>query len=303
MADINGYKLKGELRTTNSGFSRWGFAEKNGKDVFIKELIDPVYPVHEELLSAEAVRRKKEICRVFEDRWRTIFEMVNECSDGNLVHIEDFFRYESHYYIIMEKIDAVPAEEVLTLRVEDRERICRVLVHALGGLHRRGLVHSDLKLDNILFRHLPSGKITAKVIDFDNCFPEDQPPEPTEEIFGDLVYMAPETFMMMQTESGRLTRAIDVFALGIIFHQVFTGQSPAFDSSRFDYPFESALEGQPLQISASIPDPWKQIIAGMLRPIPETRMSLEEAESILRNTVRPAPAAETGAFLAPAGDL
>ena len=94
MADINGYKLKGELRTTNSGFSRWGFAEKNGKDVFIKELIDPVYPVHEELLSAEAVRRKKEICRAFEDRWRTIFEMVNECSDGNLVHIEDFFRYD-----------------------------------------------------------------------------------------------------------------------------------------------------------------------------------------------------------------
>ena len=303
MKPINGYLLSGELRTTNSGFSRWGFAEKNGQSFFIKELIDPVYPVHEELLSPEAVRRKKEICTTFENRWRTIFDAVNASSDGNLVHIEDFFRFESHYYIVMEKIEAIPAGDILSISIEDRERICRVLVHALGGLHRNGLVHADLKLDNILFRRLPSGKVTAKVIDFDNCFFENEPPDPTEEIVGDLVYMAPETFMMMQNEVGRLTRAVDVFALGILFHQILTGKSPAFDPKRFDYPFESALSGVQMEISGTISETWREIIAGMLRPIPETRTSLEEAENILKSTARPAPVPETGDLLAPAGDL
>ena len=36
---IKGYEIKGELKTNNSGFSKWGFATKNGKDYFIKEFI------------------------------------------------------------------------------------------------------------------------------------------------------------------------------------------------------------------------------------------------------------------------
>ena len=37
---IKGYEIKGELKTNNSGFSKWGFATKNGRDYFIKEFID-----------------------------------------------------------------------------------------------------------------------------------------------------------------------------------------------------------------------------------------------------------------------
>ena len=47
---IKGYELRGELKTTNSGFSKWGFAAKNGREYFIKEFIDPVYPVCTEFL-------------------------------------------------------------------------------------------------------------------------------------------------------------------------------------------------------------------------------------------------------------
>lgn len=42
---LNGYILKGELQNANSGFSKWGFAVKNGKEYFIKELISPVFPM------------------------------------------------------------------------------------------------------------------------------------------------------------------------------------------------------------------------------------------------------------------
>lgn len=304
MKEINGYILFSELKTTNSGFSKWGFAQRNGSRFFIKELIDPIYPVCADLLDSGVVARKRAICQQFEDRSKLLYHVINECSDGNLVHIEDFFRCDSHYYLVMEKIDAIGIDEVMAIPIEDRVRICKALVHCLGRLHQRGIVHADIKLDNILFRRLPSGKVTGKLIDFDNCFWEMQPPRPDEEIHGDLVYMAPETFMMMQTETGTIDRAIDVFALGLVFHQIFTGRLPAFDARAYDYPFEAVLDGATLAVDAGIPDAWRDLIAQMLKTDPRERISLEIAEGILKGgtTVAP-PAAETNPFLAPAGDL
>ena len=304
MKEINGYILFSELKTTNSGFSKWGFAQRNGSRFFIKELIDPIYPVCADLLDSGVVARKRAICQQFEDRSKLLYHVINECSDGNLVHIEDFFRCDSHYYLVMEKIDAIGIDEVMAIPIEDRVRICKALVHCLGRLHQRGIVHADIKLDNILFRRLPSGKVTGKLIDFDNCFWEMQPPQPDEEIHGDLVYMAPETFMMMQTETGTIDRAIDVFALGLVFHQIFTGRLPAFDARAYDYPFEAVLDGATLAVDAGIPDAWRDLIAQMLKTDPRERISLEIAEGILKGgtTVAP-PAAETNPFLAPAGDL
>ena len=43
MKTINGYELEADLTADNSGFSKWGFARKNGKTYFIKEFLSPVY--------------------------------------------------------------------------------------------------------------------------------------------------------------------------------------------------------------------------------------------------------------------
>lgn len=303
MREINGYILFNELKTTNSGFSKWGFAQKGGKHVFIKELIDPVYPVDDKLLDAEVLARKRAICQQFEDRSKLLYRAINDCSDGNLVYIEDFFRCGSHYYLVMEKVNAIGIDEVKRITEEDKLRVCKALVHCLGGLHRAGIVHADIKLDNILFRRLPSGKVTGKLIDFDNCFWEAQPPRPDEEVHGDLVYMAPETFMMMQTEEGTIGRPIDVFALGIVFHQIFTGRTPAFDAEKYDYPFEAALDGAELGVAEEIPGEWRQLIARMLKADPAERIGLDAAESMLKGAANAAESAAVETYLVPAGDL
>ncbi|MBQ8972405.1 MAG: protein kinase [Clostridia bacterium] len=303
MSEINGYVLNGELKTTNSGFSKWGFAQRNGRSYFIKEFIDPIWPVCQDMLTPTMVEHKKRICEQYENRSRLLYKMINDCSDGNLVQIEDFFRCGSHYYLVMEKIEAVGIEEVRCMTAEDQLRVCKALVHCLGQLHKSGIVHADIKLDNILFRRLPSGKVTGKLIDFDNCFWERQPPQPDEEIHCDLVYMAPETFMMMQTEEGTLTRAIDVFALGIVFHQILTGKAPAFDSSKFDYPFEAVLGGERLEVSAEIPNEWRQLIERMLQGDPQKRVTLSEAEVLLRGENAKAAEYRQEPFFMPAGDL
>ena len=303
MKEINGYNLDGELKTTNSGFSRWGFAEKGGKKVFIKELIDPVYPVDAELLSPEVLSHKRDICQQFEDRSKLLYRAINDCSDGNLVYIEDFFRCGSHYYLVMEKVEAIDIDEVKRITEEDKLRVCKALVHCLGGLHKAGIVHADIKLDNILFRRLPSGTVTGKLIDFDNCFWEKQPPRPDEEIHGDLVYMAPETFLMRQTEEGTIGRPIDVFALGVVFHQIFTGRAPGFDTAQYDYPFAAVLDGAELAVAEEIPGEWRRLISLMLKVDPKERISLDAAESVLKGAVDASNSVAIETYLTPAGDL
>ena len=100
----------------------------------------------------------------------------------------------------MEKITGVSMTLIGRQSEQDKIRICKALLHCLKSLHHAGIVHADIKLDNVIFRKLPSGKITGKLIDFDNSFWESQPPAPDEEILGDPVYMAPETFLMMEEE-------------------------------------------------------------------------------------------------------
>ena len=65
---INGYKLEEELQTRNGGNCKWGFGKKNGKVYFIKELLNPVYPVDEVKLSDTVRARKKKICHDFQER-------------------------------------------------------------------------------------------------------------------------------------------------------------------------------------------------------------------------------------------
>ena len=103
--------------------------------------------------------------------------------------------------------------------------------HSVYRLHENGIVHGDLKPENILLKRLESGAVTAKLIDFDNCFWEREVLPANKEIHGDPVYFAPETGpAIIGDEDKRLSVKIDVFALGLIFHQILDRRTAGFRS-------------------------------------------------------------------------
>ena len=89
---INGYELEADLQNANSGFSKWGFATKYGKEFFIKELITPVYPVDRSIMSDELFEKRRSGCAEYEERFRKYYSVINDASCGNLVRITEFFR-------------------------------------------------------------------------------------------------------------------------------------------------------------------------------------------------------------------
>jgi len=102
-------------------------------------------------------------------------------------------------------------------------RLAISIAIALGRLHRRGLVHKDIKPANILVNDA-TGEVRLTGFGIASRLPrERQAPDPPEVIGGTLAYMAPE-------QTGRMNRSIDsrsdLYSLGVTFYQMLTGSLP-----------------------------------------------------------------------------
>ena len=102
-------------------------------------------------------------------------------------------------------------------------RIALGLAEAVAGLHRRGLIHKDIKPTHILVDP-DSGAVRLTGFGLASRLPREQPAaDPPEMIAGTLAYMAPE-------QTGRMNRSVDarsdLYAVGVTLYRMFTGSLP-----------------------------------------------------------------------------
>jgi len=271
----NGYVLQGDWNNTNSGFSKWGFAVKNKHIYFIKELITPVYPMDESVMSAEVLSQRREHCRQFEERFKKIYSIINSASCGNLVRIVEFFRWEGKYYIVTERAgnNAISVEGISKLPDSKKFFLMKSAAYCFACFHTTGLVHFDVKPTNIIIKETINKQYVAKLIDFDAGFLKEEIQEDIE-LGGDLTYLAPETFLHIYGEDVKLDEKVDIFSLGLVFHQYYCGKLPEFDLNQFDYPYEAALElGRLDPDYDKLPGNLANLIADMLNLDPRQRPS------------------------------
>lgn len=278
MEMLGNYELTGNLSSQNSGYSVWGFGRRDGRDYFIKQFLSPKYPENDTVSSPERLQRKMAQCRQFESQKLAIYQQLNANTDGNAVRVTEFFRIGTKYYITMPRIQALPwtVENVSALPEAEKRRLCSIIAHGIAGIHRGRIIHADLKHDNVLFMRTRSGGVTAKIIDFDSSFLETAPPAPGEDIVGDLVYFSPEACRSIWGEEVKLTCKMDIFSLGVLFHQYFSGVLPGFDHRECSYPGEAVAKGLPLTVFGTIPTDVAELIGRMLLADPDGRPTAEE---------------------------
>lgn len=284
MADlINGYELLNPFQNQDAGFSRWTTALKNGETYFLKEFISPKYPDESTLTENLRNTRIRE-CKTFEEEKSRLFREINKASDGNLVRITEFFRADARYYLTTEWIKggSLSFSDISRMNMQDKLILCMTAAHALAGLHAANIAHSDIKETNVLVRVTARGKPVAKIIDFGCSFFVDNPPKDEDDLGGDQVYLSPEACLFFNGEDVRLSGKMDVFALGLLFHQYMTGDLPYFDKSEYDYAHEAVLDGFVLRAdTADIPYTIGAIIEKMLLRDPEDRISMQEVYFLL----------------------
>ena len=287
MKKLGNYELSKALTNENAGYCVWGFGKKKGKDYFVKQFVEQKYPVNDTVSSPERLEKKRKECERFEERKKALYRAVNEHSDGNAVHVEEFFRIESKYYMSMRKIESLHWEvgDVAKLPNGEIRRLCAIIAHSIAGLHAGHMIHADLKPDNILFTKTSSGYTTAKIVDFDSGFLEADPPGPGEAIHGDFHYFSPEACRSIWGEEVALTCKMDVFALGVLFHQYFTGELPGFRAEENTYAGEAAAKGETLAVSDKLPGDIRDLLKQMLNNDPAQRPTAMEVFSALRESV------------------
>ena len=99
----------------------------------------------------------------------------------------------------------------------------------LQYLHSYGIVHRDLKLENIMMTDA-TNKAVPKLVDF-GLAKMIGPNEKAEEPFGTLGYVAPEIVSL--TENVHIEPQCDIFSAGVIFH-IFLMRKPLFEGTKYD---------------------------------------------------------------------
>lgn len=286
MRSINGYTVIEELSSHNAGFCQWGFCRKNGREYFIKEFLTPVYPEGTPDLSADILARKRKLCDEYQQARSEYYTALEKCQTGNIILIKHFFRDKTRYYAVTDRVyaDGTDPAIIASLSREKKETLIRAILYSFSKLHSEGIVHADVKPDNVLLKKTTDGFYTAKIIDFDAGFFAHKPPV---DIQGDFVYLSPEAFLKMNEEEAELSGKMDIFALGILFHQYWTGSLPQIGED-YKYVFEAVLDGSEIILDDSIPPFWKTTILRMLSADPQLRPDAADVLAELR-TMEPAP--------------
>jgi len=275
LPDIRGYQLTVPFANTNAGFARWAFAKKDDKEYFIKEFLSPVCPRPSSNLSPETIQRKRAICDEFYKNRMCLYQAINQSSNGNIVTIRAFFFHDTKYYIVTDKVNTsnYSIKQISAMDRATKLLLLKVLAYNLLSLHNNKVIHADLKPTNILVKQTEAKCITVKLIDFDGSYLLGEQP-PSEEIQGDLVYYAPETYRAIVGEKILLTPKVDVFTLGLLFHQYYAGNLPYFPKE-YSYAYEAVLDEKRLSIDSNIPSDLACIIQSMLKAEPDMRPSMD----------------------------
>lgn len=283
MPVINGYTLTSELTNDNAGMCRWAFASKGGHEYFIKEFLSPKYPVDAKNLSDKIVNAMRDSAQQFYVKRKRFYDELLKCRNGNVVVILDFFRHESSYYIVTEKMIGpyLSISDVAAMSAEKKRVLLKAITYSMIAVHDKGIVHSDLKPDNILLKQTAKGFCTAKLIDFDSGYFAYEIPE---EIEGDQVYFSPEAVLI---NAGKkevpISVKADVFALGLLFHQYWCGELPYFDREKYNYASDALLDHTTLKLSPHIPADVRSLIQRMLSKYQDMRPSTREVWEALSN--------------------
>lgn len=274
---IGGFRILEDFRVAG-GMSKVTFAERGGKEYFIKEFLSPKYPTSDSPGSEKIKAQKRKACESFEKHHRELNKLISTkvSLGGNLVYAIDFFREGASYYKINEKIDttSLSLKEIASLPFEKICVIAGSVCHSVGILHDLGIVHGDLKPENILIKKTSANGLTGKLIDFDDSYFSQRPPTDKECIVGTPEYYSPElaAYLMDEDEeiSGEtLTIASDIFTLGIILCEYFTGEKPIVVSGK---PIWSAVtNGESVVFPKKINPAIENLLRSMLSLNPSER--------------------------------
>jgi eukaryotic-like serine/threonine-protein kinase len=163
-------------------------------------------------------------------RFRREAQSAGSLENENIAAVTDFGTHQGAPYIVMEFLEGQDLAKVLaqlgTLPVPRAAHILIQVCRGLAAAHARGIVHRDLKPENLLLQQRGDGSDLVKILDFGiaKLKNNEQAGSATRTgiTLGTPYYMPPEQARGQK----ELDERADIYALGVILYEVFSGQKP-----------------------------------------------------------------------------
>ncbi|WP_308427611.1 Stk1 family PASTA domain-containing Ser/Thr kinase [Streptomyces albospinus] len=174
------------------------------------------------VLALKVMHPSLAVDEAFVDRFIREAKSVARLSHPNVVGVFDQGTDGTYVYLAMEYVAGCTLRDVLRGRGALQPRaaldILEPILAALGAAHRAGLVHRDMKPENVLIGD--DGRV--KVADFGLVRAVDtHTTASTGSVLGTVSYLAPE-----QMEHGTADARVDVYACGVVLYEMLTGSKP-----------------------------------------------------------------------------
>ena len=186
------------------GMARVYLASREGDDV----------PLVVKILRREVLKNRTALQRFMEE-----YALVERIQSRHVARIYDHGQSEDHAYLVMEFFEGGDLMKRLggeALAPAEALRVFRELMFALGDIHEKGILHRDLKPQNLMFRE--DG--TLAILDFGIAKQIDAIDRTKEgEVLGTPRYMSPE-----QVQGRALDLRTDIYSAGVLLYQMLTGQ-------------------------------------------------------------------------------
>lgn len=209
-------------------------------------------------------------------------------------------------YLIIQYVEGSTLRSAMTAEGMELGRVARIvrqIGHALTGAHDRGIYHRDLKPENVMLQSLGEGEEHVKLIDFGIATVKD--PQAAADAAATTMFSGTPGYMAPEQLLGKPTAASDVYALGVIAHEMLTGRRPFRPDSPYHL-MELQREGvkvKPRELRPDLPERAQELILKALsfdqaeRPARARTFGDELSRALLDEAAPAAPAAPlTDAF-------
>ena len=239
-----------------------------------------VYRAHDSLLeryvALKVLHEQYNEDEDFVERFKREARSVAQLQHPNIVTVIDRGEQDGRQYIVFEYIEGENLKELVVrkgrLGVREALEIAIEVARALGFAHEHGLVHRDVKPQNVLL----NGDGRAKVTDFGiaRSLDVEQGVTQTGTVLGTSNYIAPE-----QASGKHVDQHSDVYSLGVVLYEMLTGQLPFPGESFVAVALKHVNEPPPsvLDVRGDIPIRVAEAVDRALEKEPERRFPTMDA--------------------------
>jgi len=285
---------KKELTTGSTFADRYQIIEELGKGGMGR-----VYKANDKEINAKIALKliKPEIAsnKKIIERFRNELKIARDISHKNVCRMYDLNKEKGSYYITMEYVSGEDLKSFIhrsgQLTIGTAIKITKQICDGLSEAHKLGVIHRDLKSNNIMIDR--EGNV--RIMDFGIARSlSGKGITGAGVMIGTPEYMSPE-----QVEGKEVDQRSDIYSLGIILYEMVTGKVPFEGDTPFTIGMKhkSEIPANPKEFNEQIPDELSDVILRCLRKNKETRfqsagevrLELEKIEQGIPTTERKIP--------------